>query len=404
MSSKIHPPTYEFYPRANLIYFIILFCIPLSGIDTDLYTPSLPALTNFFNTQKSFVQMTISAFLIGFSLFQLFAGPLVDTLGRRFPLFFALFINAFVAAAIPNLHSIYMVILVRIFQGGAVAVSSVAARSIIIDLYIHNKEIFFKKMSMITIVWGVGPIIAPSIGGYIQFYLNWQVNFYLMSVYALLIGLGVVFFVPETHKANNLFNFKTVLKNYKTILQNKKFLAYSLSCGPMCGCLVLFGITGPFIIQTVLKYTPVVFGNTSLEMGFVWLLGAMICRSGIGHYSDRKFYFVFTLGLSLAAIMIISGLLGYVNLGLVAIPSILIAGVASFIFTNHYTQALAIFPKEIGGSANAMSSSINTAEVVLLTGIGAMVSDQSQVPLGIIYFVTMLFVLVLYYLFLRKGR
>lgn len=402
MASEIRSQQYS-HIRTLIIYYMALLCIPLSGICTDLYTPSLPAITAFFNIQKSYVQMTISAFLIGFCLFQLIAGPVVDIFGRRIPLYFALFINAIIAALIPHQNSIYTIIFLRLIQGGTVAISSVAARSIIIDIYIHTKDIFLRKMSMISVFWGLGPILAPVIGGFIQYHFNWQANFYLMASYLLILSVGVLLFVPETHIIRGSKNFYSIFNSYKTILKNKKFLAYSLSCGPMCACLVLFAISGSFIIQATLKYSSIVFGNVSFAVGVAWLIGAMFCRSVIGGLSDKIFYYIFGVGLFLSTIMVVSGTLGFINLWLIAIPVICISGIASFIFTNHYTQALSIFPKYIGGVANALSSSINTAETVMLTAIVALLSTYSQVPLGLAYFGVMLFALMLFYLFLQHG-
>lgn len=390
------------HTRTAFIYLIALFTIPLSGICIDLYTPSLPAITAYFHTEKAYVQLTISAYLIGFSLFHLVAGPLVDGLGRRIPLIFALLLNAIIALAIPYLSSIYTFILVRILQGVAVAISSVAARSIVIDLYVHEKEIFLKKMSMCVIAWGIGPIIAPAVGGYIQHYLNWQANFYAMAIYLLIIGFGALFFVPETHAEFQSIHPKKILSKYATILKNKKFLAYSIICGPMWGCLVLFAIEGPFIIQTALKYSAVVFGNLALAAGLAWVVGSTIFRRMGGNLSIRSFYIIFLTALLLSTSMMITGLMGYFNLWLVAIPSILIICIAALIFTYCITHGLAIFPKEIGGSANAMSFSISSLGVMIISAIGATQQAHSQIPLGIMFFIIMLFVTAIFHLFLKK--
>jgi len=255
-----------------------------------------------------------------------------------------------------------------------------------------------------NIVWGLGPIIAPVIGGYIQHYFSWQANFYAMAFYLLSIGLGASFFVIETQTNFQSLHPKAILKNYLMILKNKKFVAYSLSAGPMWGCLVLFATEGPFLIQTTLKYSSVVFGNIALCAGIVWLIGTSICRSIIATCSNKTFYFVFSCGLVFSAVLVIAGLMGYFNLWLVSIPSILFIGVASFIFTNHAVSSLTIFPKEIAGSVNAMSFSIISASVMLVSALGAIQKAQSSIPLGLTYFLIMLFVLIIFCVFLKKPH
>lgn len=389
--------------RVEFIYLICLFTIPLSGICIDLYTPSLPAMTDYFHTQKTYVQMTISAFLIGFSIFQLIAGPLVDALGRRMPLFLALFSNAAIALAIPHASDIYIVIVIRIIQGASVAISSVAARSIIIDLYSHNKELFLKKISLGNVIWGLGPIIAPAIGGFIQHYFNWQTNFNLMGLYILLLGTIAIWRLEETQTNFQSFQLKNIVKNYITIIRNTKFLAYSLSCGPTWASLVLFAIIGPYLIQSELNYSPVVFGNIALFAGLAWLLGSLFCRSIINSVNDKVFNIAFIIGALISSFMIITGYLGYLSIWLVGIPVVLFSIVSSFIFTNHFSNALAIFPKEIGGSVSALSSSITSIMLSLLTAIGSLLTATTQVPLGFMYLCIIGFVFSMHYSFLQNN-
>lgn len=389
--------------KTTLIYIIALLALPLSGILIDIYTPSLPAMTAYFHTQKEYVQMTVASYMIGFSLFQLISGPLVDAFGRRATLSVALIVNAMVAFLIPFFHTIEPIIAIRVLQGMMTAIGSVASRSLIIDLYIHQRDVFLKKMSMGNITWAMGPILAPFIGGYVQLYLGWQANFYAMGLYALIIGLGVIFFVPETQTQFQAFHFRTILKNYGIILRNKKFLAYCISCGPLWGCLVLFAVMGPFIIQTTLHYSAVVFGNIALCMGIAWLIGSMISRSMISVQSYRKLYVNFVFALLLSLLMILAGAMGYVNIWLVAVPAILAAMSASFIFTNHFAIALSLFPKEISGSVNGIYSGLTSVMVMLMITIGTWQHAQSQLPLGIDYFIAMLLVTGLFFRFLRAN-
>ena len=163
------------------LYFAILvnIIVPLAGISTDIYLPSLPAISTHFNVTKTFVQLTVASYVIAVGLAQLLAGPISDAYGRKNLLLIAIFTQLLAVLAIIFSPSIDWMILFRFVQGLGAAFMLVPARAILNDVF-HGSELK-KQFNYCTISFALGPTIAPFLGGYLQHYFGCQANFIFIS-------------------------------------------------------------------------------------------------------------------------------------------------------------------------------------------------------------------------------
>src|SRR5579872_1919392 len=164
------------YPSSlrSPVFFALLaiLVIPISGLAVDIYAPSLPTVSHYFNVDKSLAQLSITSYMVGIGLMQLFAGIISDSFGRRKPFIFATLIFIIATLIIPISQSIYQLIFLRLIQGIAVALTIVPMRSVIPDLF--EGKALYKWMNYMVMAWSMGPIIAPAIGGYLQHYFGWK--------------------------------------------------------------------------------------------------------------------------------------------------------------------------------------------------------------------------------------
>ena len=150
----------------NSYVFLLILVAVLSAFGpfvTDFYLPALPALTHYFNTTASAVQLSLTFGMIGLAGGQLFIGPLSDKYGRKKMLLASLilFLIATVAAIITNEISIFLFL--RLLQGAFGAGAIVISKSIATDLY--DGKALAKFFSVASIVQGLAPIFAPVLGG-----------------------------------------------------------------------------------------------------------------------------------------------------------------------------------------------------------------------------------------------
>ena len=128
-------------------------------LSIDMYLPALPILADYFQTSASFIQLSLTFFLLGISLGQLFAGPISDIRGRRKPLLIGLIIYFIVSILCVFSPSIWTFILLRFIQGLAGSFGMVISRAIVRDLYSGTE--LTKFFALLSLVNGAAPILAP---------------------------------------------------------------------------------------------------------------------------------------------------------------------------------------------------------------------------------------------------
>ena len=156
-----------------MLAFVLM---PLSGFATDIYLPSLPSMAGSMHVSNLQVQFTLSLFLISYGVAQLFIGSVLDSFGRYRLSLISLLIFALASLVIACTHSIYLVYGMRVVHGIAVSAIVVSKRAYFIDLYTGDRLKHY--LSLYTIIWSTGPIMAPFIGDYLEQAFGWQSNFY----------------------------------------------------------------------------------------------------------------------------------------------------------------------------------------------------------------------------------
>src|ERR1700753_1598965 len=169
---------------------LALAILPLSGFAADIYLPSLPGMTAAIGVDSLQIQLTITVFLISYGVSQLFIGSILDSFGRyRFSLY-SLVIFAAASFVIATAHNIYLIYAMRVIHGITIGFVIAGKRAFFVDVYTGEK--LKNYLSMFSIIWSAGPIVAPFIGGYLQANFGWESNFYVLGGVAL--GFAVLEF------------------------------------------------------------------------------------------------------------------------------------------------------------------------------------------------------------------
>jgi len=152
---------------------------PLTGIGIDLFVPSLPILAKQFLVSESTIKFSIVLYLLGYALGQPFFGAFSDAWGRKGPLLFGLGLYTVASLSLVFSQSIHMFLFLRVVQGVAVAAPGVLSKAIATDGF--SGEALAKLRSLMMSVWAIGPIVAPVIGGYLEWYLGILFSFPFMG-------------------------------------------------------------------------------------------------------------------------------------------------------------------------------------------------------------------------------
>lgn len=376
----------------NLIIF-------LAGMSIDVYLPSLPAMSQYFATSKTNVQLTVTFYAIALGIAQLLAGPISDANGRKKMLFGALGVESISLIGILLAPTIYLVIFFRFIQGLAAGFMMVPARAIINDIFTGPE--LRKKFNYVTITYAMGPIIAPFIGGYLQSYFGWQSCFILLLVYSVAIT-GITWNIyQETHTKTHKFLIHHLWKNYQLILKNVYFSMCTVFVGILLGCTALYNVAGPFLIQMSLHESAIMFGRTALIMGFGWFLGNILNRFTFNVSIQLKAKAGLCAIFLISLIMIILSELNYFNLWVLIIPIFFITLLCGFLFSMHVAECLTMFPSHLAASANAGMFAVAWIIFSLFTVIATFLKIHSLMPLSIAYLSISLATLFIFYVYLK---
>lgn len=197
----------------------------------DLYLPGLPAIAAEFRADPSTVQFTLASFFVGMALGQAVHGPLADRYGRKPPLYagLAVFVLASVGCALAS--SITTLILLRFAQAASGCAGVVIARAVVRDRF--DAHTSAKVYSLLMLVMGLAPILAPFLGGWILLAAGWRAIFLALALFGLACLVGVWRYLPETRPAHIPASggVGAALRGYGQILRDRRFIGYAFAGG-----------------------------------------------------------------------------------------------------------------------------------------------------------------------------
>jgi DHA1 family bicyclomycin/chloramphenicol resistance-like MFS transporter len=243
---------------------------------TDIYLPSMPEMVNYFGVTDAVMRLTIPAFFIGSFAAAAIWGTISDHIGRRPTLLLglSLFLAATVLCAFAPSYSVLFA--ARFVQGMGSVAAPVVGWAAIQDLYPANKSA--KVIAYFGAVMTICPMIAPTLGGFIDVSVGWRWNFGVIAVMTT-ISLIALFFVmtePRPVHGNRDQSVKSTLLNYWTILTHRAFLCSVMTFAFLVAGEWCFLTLGPFYFGNTLELSPDVFGIYITISGLGYILGTFL--------------------------------------------------------------------------------------------------------------------------------
>lgn len=345
----------DFSPQKKQIVIVVFMMVTLGQFGVDLYLPSMPHIATSLHSSISSIKLTIPLYLLGFGVSQLFYGPISDSIGRKPILHFGLVL--FLISSLGALFSTNALILIifRTFQGLGIGAAIVNVRAVMRDAF-HGKQMA-KVSAWIAMVWSMTPVVAPVLGGYIQRYLGWRVNFSVMFFYAAVVWIFIFLLLPETldREHRKPVHVHSVLKTYKKIFTDKVFLSFSVMSGLCYGYFVSYVTASPFLFQTQLGLTPVQYGWAILAIAFGTAIGSIICSRIVSYV---RITHVILVGSSLmvasTCILFFLSLAGVFNIFSLLIPPLFATLGGGMMLPNCTTGAMTHYKKNAGIAGAAL--------------------------------------------------
>lgn len=357
--------------------FLIL--LPLS---TDLYLPTLPLLSGYFNTPVSTVQLTMSLYAATFAICQFIFGPISDRYGRLPIAHYGIGIYFGGTVICLFAPSIEWLIGGRVLQGIGACSSQVCLRAMTRDLYSPREGGHI--LAKAGIVMAFAPMLAPLISGFLVGQYGWRAAFVFLSLLSGFLLLLVLRLMRETNLNLNpeATRIAPMLQAYRTVLSHPTFIAYTL-CGMLSyGALFAFLSGSPFVFMDVLGVSAATFGLCFSITMTGSLFGAYIARRLIPRIGLHG---TLTLGGALAAgsmtVMLVLVWIGIHHILVIMMPMWLFA--LAHCINNPCMQAGAVAPfPEKAGSAAAMLGFLMMATASIVGWWIGVSYDGTMMPLA----------------------
>lgn len=338
---------------AHIVSIICILMMPIGQIGIDIYTPAMPAMVSALHTSASAIQLTVTLYTIGLSLALLATGPIIDSAGRYSSLIIGMSVYTLAALFSTLSSTIESLLVLRVLQGIGAGITITSSRACMADCF--TGEALARVFANMAIVWSLGPVLAPFIGGYLTHFFHWQANFAFMGIYGAIILFFTITMLGETlpETKRQAINSKRIAHNFKRILSSREFIAYIFVMTTSYGYIILFNVAAPFILQTRFGFTPIQFGKILLFVGVCQVVSNLINKRMILFY-DRQILILGAVIVSIIACALQLALSYFDpgNIYVVLIPTMVIISAIGFIYANCVSKTVALFPDIAGANSS----------------------------------------------------
>lgn len=360
---------------------VLALLTAVAPLSIDMYLPAFPAMAAEFGTSASAVQFTLTAFMVGLASGQLIIGPLSDRFGRRRLMLAGTFVCILAGLACAVAPNIAALTAFRFVQGFSGAAGVVLSRAVVADR--AHGAVAARAFSLMMIINGAAPVLAPLIGGSLMGVIGWRGVFWILAGLAVAMFIGVVAVLPETHPKDRRHTggVTAMLSDARSVLTNRGYLGYTLAFA--FGFTVMFAYiaASPFVLQNVLGLSPLhySFAFAANAAGIV-IMNAVNARI-VGRFGQRR---LLHLGVGLlvlfSVLLLVDALLGPV---LWASLLLLWGAVASLGLVAANATSLALDQvRHAAGTGSAVLGALQFGLAAVVSPIVGLGGDHTALPMA----------------------
>lgn len=364
-------------PPGSLLIMLAAM-VSLGPLAIDMYLPAMPGLVQAMDTESGHVQLTISSFLLGFSLFHLVCGPLADRFGRRPIILVGLGVFVLASVACATATSIEELIAFRFIQGLGACVGPTLGRTVARDRYGPTGAA--RALSYIAMIMALAPAVAPSLGGIMLTVLPWPSIFLALGFYAAVVFIVIAIRLPESLPVQQALHPLHVLGNYRELLRDERYRQTALASALLYAGMIAFLSGASFVFIDMMSVPVQYFGSLFLTTVAGYMGGsAASARLALSRSSEV----IMVLGVrlaTLAALGMVAAPLIWFHPTSIILPMALFALALGLVLPHAMAAALREFPT-MAGTASALFGFI---QMGLSAGTGVVVGswlDRSPLPM-----------------------
>ncbi len=350
----------------------------------DMYLPAFAQIAEEFGSTTAVVSLSVSSYFVGMALGQILYGPLLDRFGRKRPLYVGLIIFIIASIGCMQSHDVTSLITFRFFQAIGGSVAWVGAMAMVRDFF--PVEDSARIFSLLVLILGVSPLLAPTVGGFIIATFGWQSIFIILAVIVALILVIVYFYLPEGHEPDPTISLraKPMIETFIGILKNPQFATFTFAGSFSFATMFVYVAGSPIIFMEIYNVSPKVYGGI-----FALLSVGFIGSSQLNIFVTRKFSSekIFRMAL---IVQVVAGIIFFFGVwsnwfGLYSTIAMFFVSLSCIGFINPNANALALAPfTRTVGSASALMGCTQIGIAALSSfGVG-LFNTTSALPIVIL--------------------
>ena len=367
------------------LYFLLILSLLMgfASISTDMYLPAMPAMSRALHAAKGMIELTVSGYLIGFSLGQLLWGPISDKYGRK-PIIAAgivLFITGAAGCALSQ--NIQTMIGWRVVQAIGASSCVSLSRAMVRDIYTGNRAA--QMLSILITVMAIAPLLGPFIGGQIIVHSSWQTIFWTLVCIGIITLVGLCT-IPETlppHRRNK-DAVRKAAANYLQLLRSRSIIAYAGSGGFLTGGVFAYVAGSPNVYIDYFgvpeTYYGFFFGSVIAGIMAVNLINSRL----VVRYGFNRMLWAGSLAAMLTSLFtVVIAWSGFGGLWSLAVTIFIFISASGLIQANSLAGAMADHPEK-AGAVSSLIGSIQYGCGIFGSALVGIFADGSPRPLGVL--------------------
>ncbi|RXF67189.1 multidrug effflux MFS transporter [Arcticibacter tournemirensis] len=356
----------------------------IGSLSIDMYLPGFPSIADDLETDVSHVALSLTSFFVGISAGQLFFGPIIERFGRKIPLLTGLSLYLLASFGCTLTNSVNALIILRFFQALGGCSGMVISRTMVRDLFPVSETA--KIFSLLMLIMGIAPIIAPTLGGFLAENTGWRSIFILLTAIGGMLLLATARFLPESKAADKTVALypAAVINRFYVVLKQPMFLTYAIVSGFASAGMFAYISGSPFVFMKL-------FGLSETEYG--WLFGLNATGLIAASQLNRVFLKKRTsrdIVVVAASLQVLSGILLFAGTVTGLITSIttfvlifIYLMMQGFVFPNSTALSLEPFEQN-AGIASALAGSMQMVIAALASAAVSYLHNGTAVPMAMV--------------------
>ncbi len=373
----------KFSNSKKFLIFLLGLLSAIGPFSIDMYLPGFNFIAEDLSTSIDRVQLSLTSFFIGIAFGQLIYGPIMDRFGRKKPLMIGLFIYILSSVLCAVAINVEALIALRFTQALGSCAGMVAARAMVRDFFKPYETA--NVMSLLMLVIGISPIIAPTLGSLMIQLGDWHYIFYVLAGIGITIALLVHFFLKGAKGPDQTISLKPkyVLKQYQQVISLKQFIIFALAGGFAASGMYAYLSGSPFVLMELYNFNEAQYGWAFALLASGLIIAAQLNSLVLRYYDSLTIarwasFSQLIVGLSLGIVGVMDIQNVYLLLGLL----FLYLFFQGFVFPN--TSAVSLNPfKRLAGSASALMGFLQLFIGAITSMVVSIFHNGTQAPMGI---------------------